>query len=274
MDKKEFIFPLDEYITELKYQEKALRTLIKYKADIKKFIAFIPDEPTNLQITKDLTMQYKSLICNGKYKTKSINSYIIALNKYLKWLKLPGCTVKVLKTQSKNSLENVVTKADYRRLLRYSQKLGYIDIYYIMRVFASTGIRFSELAFVTVESLKETYITVNNKGKLRDITVPRALCKELKQYCRDKNIKTGSIYTISPVKLWRRLQKIAGFARVSKNRAHAHNLRHMFAKEFMATFNNAIELADILGHSSLETTRMYTRSSNDEKRKKIERMNF
>lgn len=269
MNKKEMYQALDEFILELKYQEKAERTLSKYKSDAKKFLDSINHDG---EITKDDVLLFKKVISEGKYKPRSINSYIVAVNKFLKWCGNEDMKVKKLKMQQKNSIDNIISISDYKRLLRFAKKMNYEDIYMIMKIIATTGIRISELRFFTVEGIKSFYIHVRNKGKDRDIILTQELARELRRYCRDNNIKSGRIFNLGDVAIWRKLKKIAGAARVNKEKVHAHSFRHLFAKEFMAEYNNALELADILGHSSLETTRIYTRSTNEEKRKKLEHM--
>jgi site-specific recombinase XerD len=266
---------IDEFIAEIYLEEKAKNTLTKYKSDIYKFIDFVGNDES--EITKEQSIAYKAFLCNGQYKTSSINSYIIAINKYFKWIGTPELKVKIIKQQRKNSLEDVISITDYKRLLRNAKRLGMFDIYYLMKILASTGIRIDETKYITVESLNENYIKVNNKGKEREISIPKELVRELKKYCTANKIKTGYVFCSSrPGNLiqkstaWRKMKKIAGVARVNKNKVHAHSFRHLFAKEYMAKYNNAIELADILGHSSLETTRIYTRSTSYEKRQKIE----
>lgn len=261
---------LDEFILELKYQEKAERTLSKYKADILKFLDSIKHDN---EITKDDVLLFKKMISEGQYKPRSINSYIVAVNKFLKWCGNEDMKVKKLKMQMKNSIDNIISISDYKRLLRFAKKLNHDDIYMIMKIIATTGIRISELRFFTVEAIKSSfYIHVRNKGKDRDIILTQELARELRKYCKDHNIKSGRIFNLGDLAIWRKLKKIAGAARVNKDKVHAHSFRHLFAKEFISEYNNPLELADILGHSSLETTRIYTRSTNEEKRKKLEQM--
>jgi len=269
MKKTELKQKLDEFIIELKYQEKAERTLNKYRADVNKFIDSIDHEN---DITKDDVLNYKKNITNGDYEPTSINSYIVAVNKFLHWLELSDMKVKKLKMQQKSSLDNIINTSDYKRLLRFSKKLGHEDIYMIMKIIATTGIRISELRYFTVDDIKKFYIHVRNKGKDRDVILTQELARELRKYCRDHRITEGKIFTLNDSTIWRKMKRIAGAAKVNKDKVHAHSFRHLFAKEFMEEYNNALELADILGHSSLETTRIYTRSTNEEKRKKLEKM--
>ena len=151
-----------------------------------------------------------------------------------------------------------------------------------MKVLAMTGIRISELKYFTVENLKSNYIVAFNKGKERNIIVRQDLARELRKYCREHKINKGYIFIgekkdsmICASTIWRQMKKVAGAARVNKKKVHAHSFRHLFAQVFLNEYNNnIIELADILGHNSLETTRLYTRSSNSQKKEKLEKLSF
>jgi len=269
LNKDEILLTLDDFILELKYQEKADRTLTKYRADIKRFLESVKH---NNDITKNDVMAYKSLV--GKlYAPRSINSYIVAINKFLIWSGCEDMKVKKLKMQEKYSINNVPSDADYHRMLRFAKRMGYPEIYMIMKVIKRTGIRISELAFFTVEAVKDSfYIHIRNKGKDRDAVMTQDLARELRKYARDHNITKGPIFTIANATVWRRLHKIAGAAKVSLDKAHAHGFRHLFGKDYIEQCNDVVGLADMLGHSSLETTRIYTRNTNEEKRHKLESM--
>lgn len=269
MKKIELLNSIDDFILELKYQEKADKTLYKYRSDIMRFLDSIRHDN---QVTKDDVMAYKKFI-GSRYKPRSINSYIVAINKFLKWSGCDDLKVKKLKLQEKYSIDNVASDSEYKRILRYSKKMGYYEIYMIIKVIKSTGIRVSELRFFTVEAInKGFYIHIRNKGKDRDAILIQELARELRKYCRDHKITAGPIFTISKSTIWRRLQKIAGAAKVNLDKAHAHSFRHLFGKDYIEQFNDLVGLADLLGHSSLETTRIYTRNTNDEKRAKLESM--
>lgn len=227
-------------------------------------------------------MDYKDYLLEQRPKTSSINTWIIELNKFLKWLKLNDLTLKKIKQQTKTSTEEVLSITDYKRLLRHSKSMGLIKLHYIMKVLAMTGIRISELKYFTVENLKSNYIVAFNKGKERNIIVRQDLARELRKYCRENNIKKGYIFKGNKESkmpdtstVWRQMKKVSGVARVNKNKVHAHSFRHLFAQVFLNEYNNNItELADILGHNSLETTRLYTRTSNAQKKSKLEKLSF
>jgi site-specific recombinase XerD len=270
---------LPEFLTELKYAEKAANTLKKYQTNIEAFIGYLqPDK----EIIKDDTLAFKQFLINLKFQTSTINSYIVSVNKYLKWLDHKELIVKQLKQQRKGSLEEVINLSDYKRMLRFAKTCGRMDIYYIMKILVMTGIRISELKYFTVENLKTNYILAINKGKERNIILRQDLVRELRKYCRENNIKTGYIFPgqardrmINESTVWRNMQRIAGNAKIKKSKIHAHSFRHLFAKLYLDEFpNNITELADILGHNSLETTRIYTRSTDAEKREKIERIRY
>lgn len=271
---------LNEFLTELKYAEKAENTIKKYRCNIEHFIELLEGER---DITKDDILLFKNyLVEKSGYKTSTINSYIISINKYLKWLGCSELIVKQVKQQRKSSLEDVLNNNDYKRLLKFAKRINRMDIYYIMKILAMTGIRISELKYFTVENIKSNYISATNKGKERNIVLRQDLARELRKYCKERNIKSGLLFPgnvkgkmLAQSTIWRNMKKIAGMAKVKLSKVHAHSFRHLFAKQFLKQYNNNItELADILGHNSLETTRIYTRSTDAEKRKKLEEMKY
>lgn len=269
MTKEDLKQKLSDFLLQLRLEEKSKRTIDKYHCDILKFIDSINHQG---DITKEDVIVFKEKIMESEYKPSSINSFIVAINKFLIWNSLSDLKVKKIKTQQASSLEDVISVSDYARLLRVAKKMNHHEIYMIMKIIATTGIRIGELKYFTVESIKSFFIHVRNKGKDRDIIMTQELARELRKYCKDHGVTSGVIFDISEVTIWRRMKKIASVAKVNKRKVHAHSFRHLFAKEFMDQYNNPLDLADILGHKSLETTRIYTRSTNEEKRKKMERM--
>ena len=279
MYKNELTTELKEFLTNLKYDEKAARTISKYKCNVQNFINFLNDDE---EITKDHVLAFKEYLIVNNFKTSTVNNYIVTVNKFLKFVDLKNCTVKQLKQQRKSSLNEVLSTTDYKRLLRLAKLTNRMDMYCIMKILAMTGIRISELEYFTIENIKGNYISATNKGKERVIVLRQDLARELRKYCRDNNIRTGYMFRGQiegkmPDKstIWRNLKKIAGKAKVKKSKVHAHSFRHLFAKQFLEEYNDSItELADIMGHNSLETTRIYTRSTDEEKRKKLEKIKY
>lgn len=280
MRKADLISKIDEWILEQKYQEYAQSTLNQYRANVQKFIDWLPEDE---DITKDTMLKYKMYLGEIAGSTSSINTWIVEVNKFLKWLDQKDLCLKKIKMQSKQSNEEVLSIADYKRLLRFAKRQGDHQLYYIMKILAMTGIRISELRFFKVENLGSNYIDAFNKGKERTIIVRQDLIRELRHYCKEQGIKSGYIFPSTIVDgqmvnvstIWRSMKRIAGLARVRKSKVHAHSFRHLFAQVFLNTYsNNITELADILGHNSLDTTRLYTRTSDAQKREKLERLRF
>lgn len=280
MKKTELKERLPDFIIDLSEDEKSSNTLKKYARNIEMFFEWLPD---HAEIEKTIVIDFKRhLLDDLKFKTSTINNYIISINKFLYYCGIDDCKVKQLKKQRAASNSEVVSLSDFKRLLFWARRMGQEDTYLIMKILAMTGIRIEELSFFTVENMKTNYIRVRNKGKERTIIIRQDLAREIRKYCRDHNIKEGVIFycrnkgkMIAKSTIWRRMQKIAGSARVNKNKVHAHSFRHLFAKMFLEEYNGSIaELADILGHNSLETTRIYAKTTDEEKRRKLERIKY
>ena len=280
MNKEELKERLPEFLIEQSESEKSQNTLKKYKHNIELFLEWIPDESA---IDKNVVIDFKRhLLEDLHFRTNTINNYIISINKFLYWCGMHDCKVKQLKKQHAASNSEVLSLSDFKRLLRFAKRMNQEDTYLIMKILAMTGIRIEELSFFTVENVKSNYIHVRNKGKERSIIIRQDLAREIRQYCRNNGINSGVIFfcktkgkMMSKSTIWRRMQRIAGVARVGKNKVHAHSFRHLFAKMFLEEYNGSIaELADILGHNSIETTRIYAKTTDEEKRRKLERIKF
>lgn len=269
---------LEEFELFLKEDEKAEATITKYKTNIRAFIKFSKDK----ELTKKTVIEFKEKLDQvDEYLPNTTNNYLVVINKFLNFIGKKDLCVKVIKQQKKFSLEYSLSKTDYHRLLRIATKYEEYDNYIILRILAETGIRISELAFFKIENLDKT-MKIRKKGKVREIPVKLDLLREIRKYCRDRKIKegliifnpkTGKSYADSTI--WRRLKKMAGRARISKDAVHPHAFRHYFAKCYLETYPNDIAgLADILGHNSLETTRIYTKLTNKEKELKIRNIKF
>ena len=280
MRKEELKENLSKFLLEQLEDEKSTNTLKKYEHNIQTFIDWIPDDS---EVDKALIIAFKQYLLDElHFRTNTINNYVISINKFLYWCGMQDCKVKQLKKQHAASNSEILSLSDYKRLLRFAKRMHQEDTYLIMKILAMTGIRIEELSFFTVENVKTNYIKVRNKGKERSIIIRQDLAREIRQYCRSNNIKEGVIFfcktkgkMMAKSTIWRRMQRIAGFARVGKNKVHAHSFRHLFAKMFLEEYNGSItELADILGHNSLETTRIYAKTTDEEKRMKLEKLKF
>lgn len=270
---------ISSYLEYLTSKERAINTIKMYKSNLLKLSNFFTTN--NLfEITKENLIAYKKYL-QLTFKVSSVNIYLLSINQYFHWLGVDELKLKLFKIQTQNSLDNSMNKTDYDRMLRWAKKLDKYKMYCIMRTLAGTGIRIDELKYITVETIKLGICQVNNKGKIRNVILNTSLIKELNNYCQTNNIKSGIIFhgrdknkLLDKSYIWRQLQYIAGQARVKKSKIYPHSFRHLFAKTYMETIGDLLDLADILGHSSLETTRIYTRSTTQEKKLKLDKLNL
>lgn len=295
MKKKDLEGYIEEYLAEEQEDEKAKKTLIHYRHIVNMFVSSLPDD----EITKVDFMKFKESLLE-KYKPKTVSNYIVIVNKFIKYVELvtnesiqqfdftqmkkyySKNTLKNIKIQQEASLKEVLEPIDLKRMLRMAKKLEEWDLYYIMKVIAYTGVRAEELKVFTVENLESNYIKVKNKGKIRNVIVPQDLRRDLLKYCKQQGITTGYIFPgkkpgtmLHSTTIYKRLKKLAGKCRgVKKSKVHAHSFRHLFAIKYMKEYGDISELADILGHSSIETTRIYTRTTDKMKRERMEKMKY
>jgi integrase len=240
------------------------------------FLEFIGEK----SICKKELIDYKGYLMEQGYKSATVNLYIVAVNNFVRNIGCEDISVRTEKLQKRGCPENVLDKDEYKKMLDYARESGRDKYYYLMRTLALTGIRISELADCTVESLKYGKFLTRNKGKTREIYLPDKLVAELTRYCNDADIRSGVIFkgnrgkAINRVSVYKMLRNIADMVGVPKEKVHPHSFRHLFAITYMEQYSNLFDLADILGHSSLETTRVYTATSGEVKRKMIDRLNL
>jgi integrase len=261
---------LDEY-------EKSKTTKEKNLRDVEKFLRFYKKSLSLL--TRQDTIDYKEYLIS-RYKPASVNSYLISLNNFLSFLHQDALRVKTVKIQRRNSLNNVLTESEYAALLETAKNRSDLRLYYLIRALASSGIRVSELQYITTGMLQSGKTTVYCKTKMREVNIPKDLCRELEKYCQERHIN-GIIFhgrrpdmLIDKARIWRELKQLAREADVPVEKVHCHNFRHFFAKMFLARFHDIVDLADVLGHNSIETTRIYTRTSEQEKQARIDTLNL
>lgn len=261
------------YEKELQKQELASNTIKKYLRELNNLIKYL--DANNLKLDKDSLIDYKDKL-EDEYKPNTVNNKIIILNKYLAYQGLDSFKLKQVKQQVNHNTDNVMTDTDFNRILRQAEQKGTSRDKVMLLSLYYTGLRVSELESLTVESVKKGYITVKNKGKIRKVPIAKKLDKELKAYVKEQGIEKGAIILnknnepLSRNYIFKRLKYLGGQARVKKSRVYPHSIRHLFAKQWLkANGDNYLQLADILGHSSLETTRIYSRMNTDEMRDTI-----
>ncbi len=255
---KEIVEGFTVYLYE---EEKSDNTIEKYMRDIRFFREWLGGK----EVDKSVVLQYKKELCE-KYAPKSVNSMLSSLNAlfmYMNWYELK---VKTLKIQRRifADKEKELTKAEYERLLSAAKNKKNERLYYLMQTIGSTGLRISELKYVTCEAVNAGQATINCKGKIRQVFLPKLLCKMLKTYIKQQKIKSGSVFITKSGKpldrstVWKMLKGLCESANVARSKVFPHNFRHLFAKTFYSIQKDIVRLADILGHSSIETTRIYT----------------
>ncbi len=267
---------INQYENYLYEEEKAKLTIEKYIRDIKKFYIFLPVEKV---VEKKEVIKYKEYL-KEHYQVSSVNSMLVALNRFLEYAGWLECKVHQFKIQRTLfcKKETCLSKIEYENLIRTAKKEGDIQLNLLMQTICSTGIRVSELQYITVRSLEMEYAQINNKGKNRIIFLPKPLIKILKAYCVANRIMSGPIFIsksntpISRTTIWKKMKGLCKMAKVDERKVFPHNLRHLFAFTFYRSEKNLLRLAEVLGHSSIETTRIYTATTGEEHQKLISKL--
>ena len=230
-------------------------------------------------IDKSVVIEYKKELCN-RYAVKSVNSMLSSINAFFVFMNWHDLKIKTLKIQRRIFADKSkeLSKAEYERLLIAAQNRKNERLYYLMQTIASTGLRVSEIKYVTCEAVRQGQAVINCKGKIRQIFLPKKLCQMLKGYIKSRNIKSGLVFITRSGKpldrcaIWKMLKDLCESARVSKDKVFPHNFRHLFARTFYSLQKDIVRLADILGHSSVETTRLYTMESGTEHIKQLQKL--
>lgn len=260
----------------LREEEKSENTIEKYLRDVRAFAAYLK----SAEITKEAVIAYKNKLLSENYAVRSINSMLASLNSLFSFLGWSDCKVKSIKLQRQIYCpeEKELIKAEYMRLVNTAKQRGNERLNLILQTICGTGIRVSELQYITVEAIKNGEAVVSLKGKTRTIFIVRELQKKLLRYAAEQGITSGTIFItrtgkpISRTNIWREMKGLCEQAGVNPQKVFPHNLRHLFARIFYGIEKDIAKLADILGHSSINTTRIYIISTGDEHRKRMEHM--
>ena len=260
----------------LELEEKSAQTVEKYARDVRVFMRFAAGSKVN----KETAIAFKQHLLDAGYAVRSVNSMLASINSLFDWLGWPDCRVKVLKTQKQIFCpeEKELTKAEYLRLVKTAQQNGNERLNLILQTICGTGIRVSELPFITLEAARAGEAVVSCKGKTRFVFLVKELQKKLLRYAAKQGIKSGSIFVtrngkpISRTNIWREMKGLCEQANVDSRKVFPHNLRHLFARVFYGIEKDIAKLADILGHSNINTTRIYIISTGTEHRKRMESM--
>lgn len=274
---------MDNYINEsqltafehyLYAEEHEPGTIEKYMRDVRAFVLWLNGRSLN----KELVVDWKEHLKASGYATCTTNSMLVALNQFLRFQNLDDLRIKTLRIQRQvfRRRDRELTKEEYVRLLETARAKGQERLALLMESICATGIRVSEVKYITVEAVKRERAEIELKGKIRTILLPGKLCRKLLKYAKNKKIVSGEIFLTRNGKgmtrhqIWAEMKSVCKQANIASSKVFPHNLRHLFAQTFYKISRDVVQLADILGHSSVETTRIYLATSGTEH---IQRMN-
>ena len=260
----------------LKQEDREQSTIEKYLRDLRLFAIWL----TGRTVTAEIAADWKNHLRTEGYKSETINSKLSSLNKFFTFMQWPECRMKYLKIQRKTfrSLRRELTKEEYLRLLETANAQGKARLGLLIETICATGIRVSEVKYITMEAIRAGCTDIALKGKIRTILLPRKLCRKLQKYAKKQKITSGEIFLtksgkgVSRRQIWAEMKALCKKAGVIATKVFPHNLRHLFARTFYRACRDVAKLADVLGHSSIETTRIYLISTGIEHTRQIERL--
>lgn len=266
---------VEQFRVYLLCEEKSPATLEKYIRDVVAFMQWLGGRT----VDKSVVMEYKKILFEG-YAPASANSMLSSLNSFFTYTEWFECRVKTVKIQRQifAKKEKELSKEEYIRLLNAARRKENKKLYMLMQTICSTGIRVSELKFITVEAVGKGQANINCKGKMRVVILPQQLCKMLSGYVKKQKILSGSIFIskngrpLDRSNIWKLMKGLCETAGVSREKVFPHNLRHLFARTYYSLEKDVVRLADILGHTSVNTTRIYTMESGEVHRRQIQKL--
>ncbi|CDD62053.1 integrase family protein [Clostridium sp. CAG:505] len=266
---------IETYLQYLREQEKSAGTLEKYKRELYELLSFLSGKNES----KEELITWKAQL-EQKYRPAGVNGRLVAANGFFSFFGRYDLRMKLLRIQKEifAKEEKELTKGEYIRLVQAAERKGNMRLSLVIQTICATGIRVSELQYITVESLKKGRAEVNCKGKRRVIFLPMDLLRKLKNYAKEKGISTGVIFCtrtgcpLNRCNIWSDMKKLCRDAQVNPQKVFPHNLRHLFARTFYSLEKDIAKLADLLGHSNIETTRIYIMESGREHQEKLEKM--
>lgn len=267
---------LADFESYLYLQEKGTKTIRKYLSDLRKLIEYSQGQ----EITKELMIAYKDHLRAMGYRTSSINSYLVAANRFFEFMEWFDVKVKTYKLQKKIYLpeEKELTKAEFKLLVQTAKDHNKEKMAMILETICATGVRVSELQYLTVKALKRGEFSIYNKGKERVVLLPGKLQMRLLAYVKKHEISSGNVFSTRNGKpldrtyIWREMKKLCALTNIPPEKVFPHNLRALFARTYYELFKDIAKLADMLGHSSIETTRIYIKTPCREHLRQLDRM--
>lgn len=275
MNKQIALYQLSDFARQLQEDERSPATIENYLRHIRAFDAWAGGQA----VTKDLATQWKEHLIS-QYRPGTVNTMLVSLNRFFAFLGWYDCQVKTLRIQRRLFREESkeLTRAEYERLVSAAQASGRERLVLLLETICSTGIRVSEVKYITVEALKLGKAEISLTGKIRTILLPNKLCRKLLKYAKKQETVSGEVFLtrngkgMSRKQIWAEMKSICAKAKVAATKVFPHNLRHLFARVFYKACRDVAKLADVLGHSSMETTRIYLISTGVEHAHTLERL--
>ena len=259
---------LSDFAVYLRTEERSEGTIEKYLRDVRKFFCWLADK----SLEKAQVSAWRAQLLSDGYAPETVNSMIVALNQFLDFIGCSDCRVRTLRIQRKlfRRQERELTRAEYERMVQTAERKGQQRLALLLEAITATGIRVSEVKYLTVETARAGRAEIALKGKIRVILLPNKLCRKLLKYAKKQKNVSGEIFltrngkSLSRRQIWSEMKHLCKFAGVEASKVFPHNLRHLFATVFYRACKDIAKLADVLGHSSIETTRIYLVTSGTE----------
>ena len=266
----------DQFEDYLRHDEREESTIEAYLRSLTRFAEWADGRA----VTKELAMEWKTTLAEAGYRPISVNAMLAAVNKFFTCMGREDCKVKYLKLQRQmfRKSEKDLSKEEYQRLVQAAHEKGDLRMELILETICATGIRVGELKYITVEAVRAGVAEIALKGKIRTILLPHRLCRKLQKYAKQQKIASGKLFLtqdglpVSRQSIWTRMKALCEAAGVERSKAFPHNLRSLFARSFYGSCHDVVRLADVLGHSSIETTRIYLMSTGKEYLRQLDKL--
>ena len=266
----------DQFEDYLRHDEREESTIEAYLRSLTRFAEWADGRA----VTKELAMEWKTALSEAGYRPISVNAMLAAVNKFFTCMGREDCKVKYLKLQRQmfRKSEKDLSKEEYQRLVQAAHEKGDLRMELILETICATGIRVGELKYITVEAVRAGVAEIALKGKIRTILLPHRLCRKLQKYAKQQKIASGKLFLtqdglpVSRQSIWTRMKALCQAAGVERSKAFPHNLRSLFARSFYGSCHDVVRLADVLGHSSIETTRIYLMSTGKEYLRQLDKL--
>ena len=266
----------DQFEDYLRHDEREESTIEAYLRSLTRFAEWADGR----SVTKELAMEWKAALAEAGYRPISVNAMLAAVNKFFTCMGREDCKVKYLKLQRQmfRKSEKDLSKEEYQRLVQAAHEKGDLRMELILETICATGIRVGELKYITVEAIRAGVAEIALKGKIRTILLPHRLCRKLQKYAKQQKIASGKIFLtqdglpVSRQSIWTRMKALCEAAGVERSKVFPHNLRSLFARSFYGSCHDVVRLADVLGHSSIETTRIYLMSTGKEYLRQLDKL--